>query len=156
MYFEPDNNRFTAAFGASNDEATSTSDGGSDPETSADGGGTTITNTGDGGTADFEIDLTSALQLEYGIYEASGANTYAYSDLQWAVNGVPVAGAPTSLGSDWYSLDLTSYIVDAGGLRPAAAANLITVAIKGASQVGKTCQVTAQLERRTTIQAIAY
>lgn len=133
---------------------TSEEGGGATPTTASGGGQTKTSTTGLSGT--FTVDLTNALALEYGIFEADPTDTYGYDAIQFVVNGVAVAETPTALGSDWYSLNLTSYVVDAGGLRPAAAANLIAIAIKTASKTGKTCQVTAQLERRTTIQAISY
>jgi hypothetical protein len=158
-----DSGATTSASGGSSTPTSSS--GGGATVTSANGGGATVTSanggaqtktsaTGGGGT--FSLSLTSALALVYGIFEESGANTYAYGALEWRVNGTLVTATPTSLGSGWYSLDLTSYVVDSGGLRPAAAANVVAVAIKAASKVGKTCQIKAQLERRTIIQAIAY
>lgn len=156
VYFEPDNNRFTAAFGDSNDEATSTASGGSSTPTSSSGGGESLTSASGGAAVGVSVDISSALTIDYGIYVESGANTYAYSDLEWRVNGTLVTAGATALGSGWYSLDLTGYVVDAKGLRPAVAANVVAVAIKTASKVGKTCQVNAQIERRTVVQAIAY
>lgn len=125
--------------------STTSGSGGSSTPTSASGGGGT-----------FDVDLSSALTLEYGIYEESGGNTYAASDLEWEVNGVPVTETPETLSDGWYALDLTSYVVDSDGLRPSQAANAVSVAIKVASHASKTCQVSAQIERRTVIQAISY
>lgn len=156
VYMEPDNNRFTAAFGDSNDEAATTEDGGGDTVTSASGGGQTVTSASGGATVGTTVDISSALTLDYGIFEESGANTYAYSDLEWTANGDAVTETPSAIGSGWYSLDLTDYVVAADGVRPAAAANVVTVAIKTASEAGKTCQVTVQIERRFSVQPIAY
>lgn len=102
-----------------------------------------------------EVDISSALAIEYGIFEESGGNTYAYSDIEWLVNGVAVSGSPTSLGGGWYQYDITSLVVDADGLRPAAASNVATVRVKTASKVNKTVQVKAQIQLRTRIQAIS-
>lgn len=136
--------------------STTSASGGSSTPTSSSGGGESVTSASGGAAVGVDVDISSALTIEYGIYVESGANTYAYSDLEWRVNGTLVTESPTSLGSGWYSLDLTGYVVDAKGLRPAAAANVVAVAIKTASKIGKTCQVSAQIERRTVVQAIAY
>ena len=165
VYFEPDNNRFTAAFGDSNDEGTTTSSGGSSTPTtssggsstptSSSGGGESVTSASGGAAVGVEVDISSALTLEYGIYEEAGIATYAYSDIEWLVNGTLVTASPTSLGGGWYQLDITSLIVDTDGLRPAAASNVATVRVKTASKVGKTVQVKAQIQLRTWIQAIS-
>jgi hypothetical protein len=102
------------------------------------------------------VDISSALTLDYGIFQEVAGNTYAYGDLQWTVNSTAVTEAPTSLGSGWYSLDLTDYVVASDGIRPAAAANTVAVSIKTASKTGKTVQVTVQIERRFAVQPIAY
>jgi hypothetical protein len=122
------------------------------------------TNSGEGGTTSssggsqtgLELDLSSALSLEYGIYEDSSGNTYAASDLEWLVNGSAASNSPVDVGGGWFSLDITPDVVTADGLRPVQAANAVTVQVKAASKADKRCQVTAQIERRTVIQAIAY
>ena len=124
--------------------------------TAASGGGATPTSSSGGGQTGLALDLSSALSLSYGIYEDSGANTYAATDLEWLVNGTPVAEAAASVDGGWYALDLTAYVADATTFRPQQAANTITVRVKTASKSGKRAQVTAQVERRTVIQAIAY
>lgn len=109
-----------------------------------------------GGQTGLALDLSSALSLQYGIYEDSAGNTYAASDLEWLVNGSAASETPASTSGGWYELDITPDVVTADGLRPAQAANAVTVRVKTASKTGKRCQVTAQIERRTVIQAIAY
>ena len=145
LYYEGTDVGVVSLYTTSDSGATTSDSGGGSTPTSASGGGGT-----------FDVDLTSALTLDYGIYEESGANTYGYSDLDWTCNGDAVTETPTSLGSGWYSLDLTDYVVAADGVRPAAAANVVTAAIKTASEAGKTCQVTVQIERRFSVQPIAY
>ena len=145
LYYEGTDVGVVSLYTTSDSGATTSDSGGGSTPTSASGGGGT-----------FDVDLTSALTLDYGIYEESGANTYGYSDLDWTCNGDAVTETPTSLGSGWYSLDLTDYVVAADGVRPATAANAVTVAIKTASEAGKTCQVTVQIERRFSVQPIAY
>lgn len=122
--------------------------------TNADSGGTT-SNDG-GGQTGLALDLSAALSLQYGIYEDSGANTYAATDLEWLLNGSAVSGAAVATTGGWYELDITTAVADGDTYRPLQAANAVTVRIKAASKVGKRCQVTAQVERRTVIQAIAY
>lgn len=109
-----------------------------------------------GSQTNLALDLSNSLALTYGIYEDSGANTYAASAIEWLVNGTLVTATATDLGGGWYSLDLTSLVADTTTFRPEQAANTLTVRIKTTSKVGKRCQVTAQIERRTVIQAIAY
>ena len=122
--------------------------------TNADSGSTT-SNDG-GGQSGLALDLSTALSLQYGIYEDSGANTYAATDLEWLVNGSAASGAVVATTGGWYELDITADIADGDTYRPNQAANAVTVRVRAASKVGKRCQVTAQIERRTVIQAIAY
>lgn len=124
--------------------------------TSEDGGGSAPTTTGGGGQTGLALDLSAALSLQYGIYEDSGANTYAATDLEWLVNGSAATGAPVATTGGWYELDITADVSDDQTLRPLQAANAITVRIKATSKTGKRAQVTAQIERRTVIQAIAF
>jgi len=123
--------------------------------TSGSGGSSTPTSAA-GGDGTFDVDLTEALTLDYGIYEETSGNTYGVAAVEWTVNAVAVTETPTDIGSGWYRLDLTSYVVDASGERPATDANAVIAAIKAASKSGKTCQITVQIERRTSIQPIAY
>lgn len=140
----------------SGEGGTTSSSGGGTTVTSASGGGTTVTSSSGGGQTGLSIDISAALSLEYGIYEDSSGNTYAASDLEWLVNGSAASGTPVATSSGWYELDITADVVAADGLRPAQAANTVTVRVKAASKTNKRCQVTAQIERRTVIQAIAY
>lgn len=120
--------------------------------TAADSG--RVTTEDGGGQVDVALDLTSAFSLQYGIYEDT--NAYAATELDWLINGVAVGAAATSLGSGWYSLDLTALVSDAATFRPARADNTITVAVKAASKNGRRVQVTAQVSLRTVIQAKGY
>lgn len=122
-----------------------------------DGGtGATTSASGGGGTVDTTVDLSSAITTTYGIFEESGANTYAYSDLEFSVNGSAATGTVTAISgaSGWYELDLTADLVDAKR-RPNQAANYLTIAIKAASKVDKTVRVTGEIERRTSVQSLA-
>lgn len=121
--------------------------------TNADSGSTTSDD--GGGQAGLAVDISAALSLQYGIYEDSSANTYAATDLEWLVNGVVASGSPAPVSDGWYTLDVTAD-VSSDDYRPVRADNTITVRIAAASKTNKRCQVTAQIERRTVIQAIAY
>jgi hypothetical protein len=135
---------------------TTTASGGGTSTTSGSGGGTTVTSAAGGGQTGLAVDISSALTLQYGIYQDSPGNTYAATALQWLVNGVAATATPISIGDGWYALDITQDVVGADGLRPAQAANVVRVQVNPASKSGKRCQVTAQIQSRTTIQAIAY
>lgn len=124
--------------------------------TSEEGGGSTETATDGGAQTGLDLDISAALSLEYGIYEDSSANTYAASDLAWLVNGATASGAPVATDGGWYELDVTADVVAIDGIRPGRPDNVITVLVAPASAVGKRAMVTAQIERRTVIQAIQY
>ncbi len=105
---------------------------------------------------DHGMDHTHTSTGVYGIFEESGANTYAYSDLEFEVNGSAATNSPAAVSgaSGWYYIDLTVDLVDSVN-RPNQAANVVTVAVKAASMADKSVQVTAEIERRVTIQSIA-
>lgn len=124
--------------------------------TTASGGSTNTTTASGGGQTGLEVNLQNALTLQYGIYEDASENTYAATDLEFLVNGVLVSETPTPQSGGWYVLDLTSYVINTQNLRPAQATNTVVVRVKAGAKTGKRCQITAQIERRTVIQAIAY
>lgn len=132
------------------------SSGGSSTPTSSSGGGASLTSADGGAAVGVEVDISGALTLEYGIYEDSGGSTYGAAALEWLVNGAAATETPVSIGDGWYALDITEDVVGADGLRPAQEANVVTVRVAEASQTGKRCQVTARIQCRTAIQAIAY
>lgn len=134
---------------------TTTASGGSSTPTSSGGGGESLTSADGGAVVGVEVDISGALALEYGIYEDSGANTYGAGSLEWLVNGVAATESPVSIGGGWYAFDITDDVIGAGN-RPAQAANVVTVRVAAAAQTGKRCQVTARIQCRTRIQAIAY
>lgn len=133
VYVEADNDRFVAATGAGSDNA--------------------ATNASE---STHTHSVTPNVDTTYGIFEESGGNTYTYSDLEFEVNGSAASGTPAAISgaSGWYELDLTADLVDEKS-RPNQAANYVTIAIKAASQAGKTVRVTGEIERRTNIQSIA-
>lgn len=156
LYYEGTDEGVLSVYTTSDSGSTTSDSGGGSTPTSSSGGGATVTSAAGGAEVGLEVDISNALELEYGIFEESGANTYAASDIAWTCNGDAVTETPAALVDGWYSLDLTEYVVDTDGVRPAAAANVVTAAIKVASHANKTCQVTVQIERRTSIQPIAY
>jgi hypothetical protein len=135
---------------------TTTESGGGTTVTSGAGGGTTVTSADGGGQTGLEINLVNALTLEYGIHEDTAGNTYAATDLEFLVNGNLVIQVATAQSDGWYVLDLTGYIINTGTLRPAQVINTVIVRVKAGAKVGKRCQVVAQIERRTVIQALRY
>lgn len=124
--------------------------------TSNSGGGSTPTSNDGGAQTGLSLDISSALSLQYGIYQDSAGNTYAATDLEWLVNGSAASGTATATTGGWYELDITADVADADSYRPLQAANAVTVRVAPGSKANKRCQVTAQIERRTVIQAIAY
>lgn len=101
-------------------------------------------------------DLSESLTAVYGIYREDIEETYTIDELFYRVNGGSILGlesAVTDFGDGWYSLDLTSIIVDPTTFRPLQASN--TVQFYGSpSKTGAT--IDAQLTVRNIIQAIAY
>ena len=89
--------------------------------------------------------------MVYGLFEESGANTLAETDLVYKLNGGSDLGAGViSLGSGWYALDITAQACDAN-FRPVAQANQIVIS----TATAKTAQIKAQLLVRAVIQATA-
>lgn len=115
----------------------------------------TTTSDGDG-TGVGSVDLSSAITTTYGIFEESGGNTYAYSDLEFLVNGSAASGSVAAISgaTGWYELDLTDDVKNSDN-RPVQAANYVTCQIKTASKASKTVRITAEIEKRTVIQSVA-
>ena len=95
-------------------------------------------------------DVTPTINTVYGLFEESGANTLAETDLVYKVNGSADLGAGVvSLGGGWYELDITDEVIDAN-YRPNQATNQLEISTVTAS---KTALITGQLVVRTVIQA---
>jgi hypothetical protein len=148
-------------FGSGNKRIDTAPDSGA--VTSEDGGGTTIASAGGGASAPSSSadtahthPFTPTINMEYGVFDEAGGNTYAATDLEYQING---AGGYTAVAgsavSGWYALDLTGAFSDPDTKRPVSATNSITFRVRAASKVNKTVQLTAQIERRTVIQSIA-
>ena len=122
--------------------------------TNADSGETTSEN--GGAQVALALDISAALTLQYGIYEDLAGSTYGAGDLEWLVNGAAASGTAAATVGGWYELDVTADVVAADGIRPDRPDNVVTVQVAAGSASGKRAMVTAQIERRTVIQAIAY
>lgn len=156
LYYEGTDEGVLSVYTTSDSGSTTSDSGGGSTPTTSSGGSSTPTTAAGGGEPDLEVDISGALTLEYGIYEDSGGSTYGAAALEWLVNGAAATETPVSIGDGWYALDITEDVVGADGLRPAQEANVVTVRVAEASQTGKRCQVTARIQCRTAIQAIAY
>jgi len=130
VYYEPDNDRFTAALGA----------GTSGPISDADA----------------TVDLSTAITTTYGIFEDSGSTVADNTTVSLFLNGNAISGGSiSSLGSGWFQVDLTTLSpapIDLDTGQPASASNVVTCI----GAVGKRGRITAQLQIRSTIQSVAY
>ena len=104
------------------------------------------------------VDVAAALSTTYGIYRESAGNTFAIGDLEYRLNGGSWANlnGASSLGSDWYELDLTSALMDATTFRPNQALNDLEVRRKTAGATSKTAMLDSLLSVRNIIQSIAF
>lgn len=128
-------------------------------------GGGTVTDTDDGGeatvsitgTADGIVDLSHAIHPEYGIYDDPNPH-YLATDLDYQVNGsgfVQITSGNVISGAvGWYLLDITTHVAAALSGRPLATVFDVEFRVHPAG-TGKKAQITAQIERRMSIQAIA-
>jgi hypothetical protein len=104
--------------------------------------------------------LTPNITAAYGIFEDSGATVIddsALDDLQddivMTVNGVDkTSEIEASTVSGWYELDVTEWVSDSDTYRPTAATHYISVI----AVTGLRGRITAQLQIRARIQAVAY
>lgn len=112
--------------------------------------GATTSASGGSGTASGTIDLSSAISATYGIFEDSGGTVETTSGAVVKVNGSTVTGSV--LSGSWYEVDITSELASSTTGRPTAETNEVTVTASS----GKRGRVTAHIEIRSIIQAIAY
>lgn len=97
-------------------------------------------------------DFTAVTTMLYGLFEETGAKTLRESDLTYQINSnTPITGA-TSIGSGWYELDITSYLINGLASRPKQKSNRIVIST---DTLLKTGTIKAQLTLVTTIQASA-
>lgn len=96
----------------------------------------------------------------YGVFRDSAGNTFGQTDLEYSLDGTTWYGFSvgingyTSLGDNWYRIDLTSLLQNPSTLRPLNANNLLRIRRKSAGAVKK-ATIDAQLNVRTIIQAMA-
>jgi hypothetical protein len=103
-------------------------------------------------TPDHTHDVTAVIEMQYGIFEESPANTLALADLVIKLNGgADLNGDVDDIGNGWYELDITDELTDAV-FRPAQTNNEITIT----TSVEKTARIEAQLTMRGVVQAVAY
>jgi len=89
--------------------------------------GAVATTAAGGFTHSHTVDVT--VNMEYGIYRESAANTFALADLEYAINGgawAALTGA-TSLGDGWYRLELTGALCDLVTFTPNQLSNRVSV-----------------------------
>jgi len=96
----------------------------------------------------------------YGVFREAGANTFDITDLEYRVNGEAtwhaLSTAVTSLGDNWFRLDLTEVLYDATFV-PIQSNNLLEFRRKTAGSYGtrKSCMIDGQLLVRNIIQSVS-
>lgn len=121
------------------------------------------TDAGSGGVSnveldiDGEVDLSGAISLQYGIYNAP--DQYQGDEMEISVNGdgytAITSGHAVSGAPGWYEVDITSRLVK-DNKRPQQEVNWVTIRIRGDEKDGRTgARIVAQIERRLTIQSVA-
>lgn len=113
------------------------------------------TTEGGGGQSGIAVDISSALTLQYGIYEDTPADTYNLNELHFFANAVLVSETPVSISGGFYELDLTPYMAVPLTGRPLAYNNTVRIADNNVAATTKRVRITAQIEVRSTIQSIA-
>ena len=105
--------------------------------------------------------VTPTITTTYGIYRDSGSNVFGVTDLEYSLDGstwynfsVGVNGY-TTLGDSWVRVDLTALLQDSTTLRPTSANNLLRIRRKSTGATGKMATIEAQMNVRTSIQAVA-
>jgi len=95
----------------------------------------------------------------YGIFEDSGATVVddtsvatLLADTTIKINGITPTATIAAPSGGWFTLDLTADVADGDTFRPTALTHEIT--IQGAT--GKRGRITAQLQIRAIVQAVAY
>jgi len=96
--------------------------------------------------------LTPNITMQYGLFEESGANTLALTDLIIKLNSsVDLRTSVLDVGNGWYELDITSVLTDAV-FRPAQENNEIAIT----TATAKTARIEAQITIRGVVQAVNY
>ena len=95
--------------------------------------------------------VTPSINTQYGVYEASSAETLLEAHLVYQVNGGDAIGRAVDIGGGWYEIDITDLVSNGLNRRPLREANQLRIS----TAVGRMATITGQLVVRTTIQAIA-
>lgn len=109
-------------------------------------------------TPDHQHTFTPVVDMAYGIFDDLSGNTYLATDLDYRVNGstwtrIDVSNA-ISGATGWYLLDITSLVASSIAGRPVATVFDVEFKVHTIG-AGKRAQITAQIERRMSIQGIA-
>jgi hypothetical protein len=133
---------------------TASSGGGSTPTSSSEG-----THTHSVTASAHTHDVTPTVTAAYGVFRESNSLTFDLADLDYQVNGGgwhDLAGAVTSLGSNWYRLDMTEDLYDSNFV-PNQPSNLLEFRRKTAGTFASrvSCMIDGQLLVRTIIQSIS-
>lgn len=104
--------------------------------------------------------VTPTLTALYGVFREAAANTFNITDLDYQVNGGgwnPLSTAVTSLGSNWFRLDMTALLYDATTFVPLQSSNLLEFRRKTGGSYGtrQTCMIDGQLLVRNIIQSVS-
>jgi hypothetical protein len=103
--------------------------------------------------------VTPVVVPVWGVFDQTGALTYAATDLEWKTKAdstwTAITGANALSGAaGWYGIDITTRI--AANQLPTTPDNDVEFRVIAANVVaGKSAQLTVQIERRTSIQSIA-
>lgn len=165
MYYEGADAGVVSIYTTSDSGSTTSGSGGGTTVTSGGGGGTTATSSSGGGATSssggsHSHSVTPVLTTAYGIFRDSSANTFGLSDLEYSLNGTTWYGFSvgvngfTTLGDDWYRIDLTELLADSTTYRPLSSNNALRIRRKAAGAI-KRATIDAQMNIRTQIQALA-
>jgi len=95
--------------------------------TGSDGAASVTSGNAGGFTHEHTVDV--GVNMEYGIYRESAANTYGLADLEYQVNGgawAALTGA-VSLGDGWYRLEMTAALCDSVTFTPVTLSNRVSI-----------------------------
>jgi hypothetical protein len=126
--------------------------------TTSGGGGATAPTSSNESTHTHTV--TPTMSALYGVFREAGANTFNISDLEYRVNGTvgwsDLAANTTSLGGNWFRLDLTAALYDATFV-PRQSNNLLEFRRKtaGSFATRKSCMIDGQLLVRNIIQSVS-
>jgi uncharacterized membrane protein YgcG len=98
-------------------------------------------------------EITPEIEMQYGLFEESSANTLGLGDLAIRLNyGADLLSTVQTLSGGWYEVDITDELLD-DVFRPRAESNEIQITT---STADKTARIEAQLTIRGVVQAVNY